>query len=138
MGAAEVMMIVSTVLALGAAGGAIVLAIKWASSERALARTKAELQVARTDQAGAVAARAQERDERVLERQRAEEQIQALVGDLQHAHDELAKIATPAAAADLLGDSLQRAREILGTHAAARGGPARVPGNGSGAAGPAA
>lgn len=117
----------SSVVALAAALGAIVVTIKWALAERALARTKAELQVARTDQAAAVKARDGEHAERELERQRAAEQITALVGDLDQARVDLEKCVTPDAAARQLSDSLRRARETLAALAPARGGPARLP-----------
>lgn len=119
----------SVVVALGAAAGAIVVTIKWALAERALARTKAELQVARTDQAAAVKVRDQERSERELERERAAEQITALVKDLENARDDADKCATPDAAARQLGDSVRRAREALAALAPARGGAARLPGD---------
>jgi hypothetical protein len=125
----------STIVALLSAAGAIIVTIKWALAERALARTKAELQVSRTDQADAVKARDEEHAERVLERERAAEQVTALVKDLEHAHAELAKHVTPDAAADRLADSLRRARAAAAAVAAARGGAPRLPGDGSGAAG---
>jgi hypothetical protein len=134
----QILAVSASAVALGACISTIVATVKWAIAERALARTKSELQVARTDQAAAVAVRDQERSERALERQRAQEQIAALVADLESERAELEKNTTPDAAARRLADQLRRAREILGGLAPARGGAPGLPGDGSGPAGPAA